>query len=112
MAVDLGHDLLVDFDVEVGARLGDEFAEEAGMVELLLTDDAVDDPSDYATLLAVHGCAVDAWETTYVHRLSGTDPVLDWMRGTALTPVFDALDDDRRRALGELLELLRSAAES
>ncbi|GAA1168916.1 glutamine amidotransferase [Corynebacterium glaucum] len=28
----------------IGARLGDEHAEEAGMVELLLTDDAVDDP--------------------------------------------------------------------
>ena len=31
---------------------------------------------------------------------------------TAAPPMFDALDDDRRRALGELLELLRSAAES
>ena len=31
---------------------------------------------------------------------------------TAAPPMFDTLDDDRRRALGELLELLRSAAES
>ncbi len=78
--------------------------------DLLRHDDAVDDPSDYATLLAAHGCAVDAWETTYVHRLTGPDPVLNWMRGTALTPVFDVLDADGRRAFeADLAARLREA---
>ncbi|MFW0873597.1 trans-aconitate 2-methyltransferase [Rhodococcoides corynebacterioides] len=66
--------------------------------DLLRHDDTVDDPGDYARLLAGLGCAVDAWETTYIQRLSGPDPVLEWMRGTALTPVFDVLDADERTA--------------
>ena len=56
----------------------------------------VDVPSGYAQLLTDAGCAVDAWETTYLHRLPvvpGADhPVLTWMEGTALRPVRAALD--------------------
>ncbi|MEU4477331.1 trans-aconitate 2-methyltransferase [Micromonospora sp. NPDC023966] len=61
----------------------------------LLREAPVDDPVDYAALLVGAGCAVDAWETTYVHLLpaAGTDhPVLAWMEGTALRPVRAALD--------------------
>ncbi|MDG4801643.1 trans-aconitate 2-methyltransferase [Micromonospora sp. WMMD980] len=61
----------------------------------LLREAPVDDPADYATLLTGAGCAVDAWETTYVHLLpaAGPDhPVLAWMEGTALRPVHAALD--------------------
>ena len=54
---------------------------------------AVDDPEQYADLLAARGCAVDAWETTYVQQLGGARPVLDWVSGTALTPIFDLLDE-------------------
>ena len=35
--------------------------------------------------------AVDAWETEYLHTLEGPDPVLAWVRGTALVPVREAL---------------------
>ncbi|MGJ0120205.1 trans-aconitate 2-methyltransferase [Williamsia sp. MIQD14] len=56
--------------------------------------DTVDDPTGYATLLADAGCAVDAWETTYIQRLTGDNPVLEWVTGTALTPVRSALVDD------------------
>ncbi len=34
---------------------------------------------------------LDVWETTYLHRLTGTDPVLEWITGTALRPVRAAL---------------------
>jgi len=44
-----------------------------------------------ATLIGL-GFAVDAWETTYIHVLAGADPVLGWVRGTALRPVLQALD--------------------
>lgn len=61
----------------------------------LLREAPVDDPVDYAALLVGAGCAVDAWETTYVHLLpaaAGADhPVLTWMEGTALRPVRAAL---------------------
>ena len=51
----------------------------------------VPDPADYVRLLAGLGCRVDAWETTYAHVLTGPDPVLSWVRGTALRPVLDRL---------------------
>ncbi len=50
------------------------------------------DPADYLDLLARAGCEVDAWETTYLHVLPGTDPVAEWYRGTGLRPVLAALD--------------------
>ncbi|MFC9767441.1 trans-aconitate 2-methyltransferase [Rhodococcus jostii] len=70
----------------------------------------VDDPTDYAGLLADAGCAVDAWETTYVQQLTGENPVLEWITGTALRPVKDALSApewDRFRE--ELVPLLDEA---
>jgi trans-aconitate 2-methyltransferase len=53
------------------------------------------DAVGYASLLRSLGCAVDAWETTYVHVLPAGDvhPVLAWMSGTALRPVRAELDD-------------------
>jgi trans-aconitate 2-methyltransferase len=56
--------------------------------------DAVDDPADYARLLLDAGLEPDTWETTYVHRLTGPDPVLEWVRGTGLRPILTALGDD------------------
>src|ERR1700751_4966 len=53
------------------------------------------DPADYAELLAGAGCEVDAWETTYVHILRGTDPVLEWYKSPGLRPVLAALGADR-----------------
>jgi len=52
------------------------------------------DPAEYLDLLAREGCAVDAWETTYLHVLDGDDPVLRWYQGTGLRPVLAALDAD------------------
>jgi trans-aconitate 2-methyltransferase len=72
--------------------------------------DVVDPPSGYAALLTDAKCSVDAWETTYVHELSGDNPVLEWITGTALRPVRSALSDpewDRFRA--ELVPLLDEA---
>lgn len=51
------------------------------------------DPLEYLEALVASGCAVDAWETTYLHVLRGTDAVLRWMTGTALRPVLAALDE-------------------
>jgi trans-aconitate 2-methyltransferase len=54
----------------------------------------VDSPVVYAAMLTDAGCQVDAWETTYVHELTGQHPVLDWITGTALRPVIDRLSDE------------------
>ncbi|PZS33255.1 MAG: trans-aconitate 2-methyltransferase [Pseudonocardiales bacterium] len=88
--------------------------------DVLRHHDAVSEPSEYARLLFDAGLQADAWETTYVHVLSGLDPVLDWVRGTGLRPVLAALEgragpdpDDARPAAevfeAEYAELLRAA---
>jgi trans-aconitate 2-methyltransferase len=40
---------------------------------------------------------IDLWTTTYLHVLEGDDPVVDWMRGTALRPYLDVLTDEALR---------------
>ena len=66
-----------------------------------------DSAAEYAALLADAGCAVDTWETTYVHELPGEHPVLNWITGTALTPVKAALDEAAwQRFRSELIPML------
>jgi trans-aconitate 2-methyltransferase len=75
----------------------------------------VDTPDDYLELLATHGYwPVDAWETTYSQVLPRADPVLEWIKGTALRPVlaaFDVAADSGAKAdfLAELAARLRAA---
>ncbi|MDP9092172.1 MAG: trans-aconitate 2-methyltransferase [Actinomycetota bacterium] len=59
--------------------------------EVLAHHDPVSTPASYASELLELGLVVDAWETTYLHQLSGPDPVLEWVRGTGLRPVLAAL---------------------
>jgi trans-aconitate 2-methyltransferase len=71
---------------------------------------AVLEPAGYAELLSATGADVDAWETTYLHRLTGPDPVLQWISSTTLRPVRAALDDAAYEAFrGELAPRLRAA---
>jgi trans-aconitate 2-methyltransferase len=80
-----------------------------GTVDLRGTQ-AVPEPAGYAELLTAAGARVDTWETTYLHRLTGPDPVLDWISGTALRPVRDALPDaDYEQFRAELAPRLRAA---
>lgn len=61
--------------------------------------DAVLSPAGYLELLAGAGLSPDVWETTYLHVLSGRDPVLGWVRSTVLRPVLARLDDDEAARL-------------
>lgn len=54
------------------------------------------DPQDYLADLAGLGCEVDCWETTYLHVLTGDDPVFGWISSTGARPVLQALPDDLR----------------
>jgi trans-aconitate 2-methyltransferase len=70
----------------------------------------VDTPAHYAEQLIDAGCTVDAWETTYLHQLTGEHPVLDWISGTALLPVRDRLSEDGwQQFRQELIPLLADA---
>ena len=71
---------------------------------------AVPEPAEYAELLSGAGADVDVWETTYLHRLTGPDPVLEWISATALRPVHDALTADEYAGFrAELAPRLRAA---
>ncbi|RAV18136.1 trans-aconitate 2-methyltransferase [Mycolicibacterium sp. GF69] len=70
----------------------------------------VSDPAGYAALLSDAGCTVDAWETTYVHALTGDNPVLEWIAGTALRPVRSRLSDPEwEQFRAELIPVLDAA---
>jgi trans-aconitate 2-methyltransferase len=60
----------------------------------LLRRDPVGAPDFYYDLLRPLTRALDLWETEYLHVLAGDDPVLEWVRGTALRPVLDALSPE------------------
>jgi len=65
---------------------------------------------EYVAALAAVGCRVDAWETTYLHILSGTDPVFEWISGTGARPVLAALAPGARAEFSAVLkERLREA---
>ena len=64
----------------------------------------------YLAALAVLGCTVDAWETTYLHVLQGEDPVFAWVSGTGARPTIQALPDGlRERFVEDYKARLRAA---
>lgn len=76
----------------------------------ILREEPVGDPDFYYDLLAPVSRAVDIWETDYLQVMEGVDPVLDWIKGTALVPLLSALDATGREAyLAALAEKLRAA---
>ncbi len=53
-------------------------------------------PDVYLDDLTRQGHRVDAWETTYLHVLTGPDPVFEWISGTGARPVLQALPRELR----------------
>lgn len=50
-------------------------------------------PMERMYALLTPGCDdIDLWSTSYLHALSGDDPVLEWMKGTALRPYLTILE--------------------
>jgi trans-aconitate 2-methyltransferase len=56
--------------------------------------DTVLEPAGYFDVLAAAGLSPDVWETTYLHVLTGADPVLSWVRSTVLRPALALLPED------------------
>jgi trans-aconitate 2-methyltransferase len=72
--------------------------------------DPVETPNAYYRLLAPRAKHLDLWETEYLQTLEGPDPVLEWVKGTGLRPVLQALDGaERERFLAEYSRRLREA---
>jgi trans-aconitate 2-methyltransferase len=97
---------------EPSHRLLHELAAEPPYAELTrdVQRPAAAEPADYLADLTALGCTVDAWETSYLHVLTGTDPVFRWISGTGARPVLQALDPERRAAFeAEYKERLSAA---
>lgn len=54
-------------------------------------------PADYHRLLN-DAAALDIFEVEYLQRLTGTDPVKEWTKGTWLRPFLEALPEEESKA--------------
>ncbi len=72
-------------------------------LEPLLRQDPVSGPEVYYELLCDLSDHLLIWETEYLQPLEGDAPVLNWVKGTALRPLLNALNDEEKEAyLSEL----------
>ena len=70
----------------------------------------VERPQRYLEALIAAGLSADVWQSEYLQILTGDDPVLEWVKGTALRPVLSLLDgSDRDEFLSEYAAALRAA---
>ena len=71
---------------------------------------SVERPERYLDALNAAGLEADVWQTSYLHILQGDEPVLEWVKGTALRPVLTALPaQDQPAFIAEYAEALRAA---
>jgi len=78
--------------------------------DTVLDPAAVLTPEGYLDVLTTAGLAADVWETTYLHVLTGEDPVLRWVSGTVLRPVLARLSPaDAEQLTAEYAAALRAA---
>ena len=79
---------------ENGSGLGD------GALAAAVARKWVLDADEYYDLLAPRGqSSLDLWETEYLQRLEGEDPVLEWVRATGLRPILNGLGRGRAGAV-------------
>jgi trans-aconitate 2-methyltransferase len=67
----------------------------------------------YVERLHELGFNIDAWQTGYIHVLTGENPVLEWFKGTALRPLLNRLapqaKDEFLQELGSRLKAVYPA---
>lgn len=80
------------------------------LAAVIRPEENVASAAGYLETMLGRGLSAVAWETTYEHQLTGADPVLEWVRGTALRPLLAALDEvDAIAFEGEYALRLREA---
>lgn len=65
-------------------------------------------PSEYYEIISKHTEKVAIWVTDYYHEMDSQENILDFLKGTALHPYMDILDEnDRNVFLSEVLNSLK-----
>lgn len=67
-------------------------------LEPLLRPAPVAEPAFYFDLLTTRAASLDMWETEYLQVLEGEHAVREWVKGTWLRPLLDALSEPERSA--------------
>jgi trans-aconitate 2-methyltransferase len=68
-------------------------------LEPMLRPSPTEEPSFYYDVISPLVDTLDIWETEYLHVLEGEDPVKEWLKGSYLRPLLDALDEPQAREL-------------
>ncbi len=79
-------------------------------LEPLLRPVPVAEPAFYFDLLAPRAGALDIWEIEYLQVLEGDDPITEWMKGSWLKPLLDALAEPHRSGFEARYAALAAAA--
>ena len=70
----------------------------------------VAEPGKYRAWLQPDAAEIDQWRTTYFQALSGTDPVVSWVKGSVLRPILGVLEPEEAELfLSRLTEGYRAA---
>jgi trans-aconitate 2-methyltransferase len=78
--------------------------EYSAALEGVMERESVYTTEEYLETLISAGYEADVWETTYSQPLTGEDPVYDWVRGAALRPSLQRLEEADRRDGTNLLD--------
>ena len=62
----------------------------------VLREHPVEPPAVYHEILGPVSAELDIWETTYIQELEGDNAAAEWLKGSALKPVLDALDGEEQ----------------
>jgi len=80
---------------EPSHRLMEQVAQEGPWAEKLSSaaksKELIGSFEDYYAWLHQAGCAVEIWQTTYVHPLAGAEAIVEWFKSTGLKPYLDSL---------------------
>jgi trans-aconitate 2-methyltransferase len=99
-----------NFDAPSHTLISDVIREGTWSRALPMPGEPVAAPETYHDILAPHAAGLDIWESTYLQVLEGSDPVLEFVRATALRPVIEALaDGERERFIADYRQRLRAA---
>ena len=60
----------------------------------VMRSDPVEDLDVYYDALSTAADHLDIWETVYVQALEGDNAAAEWLKGSALKPLLDVLDED------------------